>query len=244
MKNVLVSGGAGGIGCAIVKELVSNGYNPIILDYDSCNCEKIKSECNLNSSFIWSLDVTDVDSLRNFCANLSSDFEIDHIVSLAGRALENEWQLFENQDICEIKKSIELNLMGHINVIHTFFPFLKRSSAEKKSITLISSINAFGDFGLPAYSASKSGMYGLVKCLCSEFGRYGIRINSISPGTIVTPATELEPKNFDELKNGTAIGEFATKEEVANYVRFIMETQGITGQNAVIDAGQSTILKR
>lgn len=242
MKNVIVSGGAGGIGSAIVKEIKRNGYNPIILDIDMFNCEKLKTECVLND--IWCLDITDVESLQQFSNNLPEDYTIDHIICLAGRALENEWQLFEKQDIKEIKKSIELNLIGHINVIHTFLPLLKKSETNNKSITLISSINAFGDFGLPAYSAAKSGMYGLVKCLCSEFGKNQIRINSISPGTIVTPATELEPKDFDELKKGTAIGDFATKEDVASTVRFLMETQGITGQNIIIDAGQSTILKK
>lgn len=242
MENILVSGGAGGIGTAIIKELKNNGYNPIILDIDKENSEKLKEECDLKD--VWVLDVTDIKSLKEFRDKLSSDFKIDHIVTLAGRALENEWQLFETQDINEIHKSIELNLIGHINVIHTFLPILKKSDCDKKSITFISSINAFGDFGLPAYSASKSGMYGLVKCLCSEFGKEGIRINAISPGTIVTPATELEPKNFEELLKGTAIGKFATKEEVASLVRFIIETNGLTGQNLVLDAGQSTILKK
>ena len=81
-------------------------------------------------------------------------------------------------------------------------------------------------------------------CLCSEFGKYGIRINSISPGTIVTPATAKEPKNFEELQKETAIGKFATKEDVACCVRFIIETQGITDQNIVLYAGQSTIFKK
>ena len=241
MKNVLVTGGAGGIGTAIVEELVNNGYNPIIIDIDVENMEKNKNKFNLSDT--WDLDVTDIERLVKFRDDLPKDFSLDHIVCLAGRALENEWRPFLEQDIYEIQKSINLNLIGHINVIHTFLPLLNKKSNDR-SITLISSINAFGDFGLPAYSSSKSGMYGLVKSLCSEFGKDKIRINTISPGTIVTPATEKEPKDFDTLLKGTAIGKFATKEEVAKTVRFIIETSGITGQNVVIDAGQSTILKK
>lgn len=242
MKNVLVTGGAGGIGSAIVKELLTTGYNPIILDIDEKNMEALEGKYNL--LYTWNLDTTNVDALQQHRNKLPNEFCIDHIVCLAGRALEDEWQQFEKQDIKQIQKSIELNLIGHINVIHTFLPILKKSKEKSKSITLISSINAFGDFGLPAYSSSKSGMYGLVKSLCSELGKDGIRINAISPGTVVTPATELEPKNFDVLLKGTAIGQFATKEEIANTVRFIIETQGITGQNIIVDAGQSSILKK
>lgn len=239
MKNVLVTGGAGGIGKSIIEELIISGYNPIVIDIDEKNIEKIKNE--FNQLQIWKLDTTDVNNLINFRNTLPKDFYIDHIVTLAGRALENEWQEFDKQDITEITKSIQLNLIGHINVIHTFLPILKKSIENDRSITFISSINAIKNYGLPAYSAAKSGMYGLVKSLCLEFGKENIRINSISPGTIVTPATELEPKNFDELLKGTAIGKFATKEEIAKTVKFIIETRGITGQNIIVDAGQSTI---
>lgn len=239
MKNVLVTGGAGGIGSAIVDELLKGGYNPIVLDIDNKNNEKLKSK--YKNIEIWNLDTTNISQLIKSKENLPDDFVIDHIVTLAGRALENEWQEFEKQDIYEIQKSIELNLIGHMNVIHTFLPILKKSDASDKSITFISSINAIRNYGLPAYSAAKSGMYGLVKSLCKELGEQSIRINSISPGTIVTEATEAEPKDFDELLKGTAINRFATKEEIASMVRFILETKGITGQNIIVDAGQSSI---
>jgi NAD(P)-dependent dehydrogenase (short-subunit alcohol dehydrogenase family) len=225
-----------------VKELLDKEYKPIILDIDLKNIEEMKEKYSVLD--VWNLDTTNVIRLQEFRDKLSDEFCLDHIICLAGRALEDEWKEFEKQDIIHIQKSIELNLIGHINIIHTFLPILKKSKAKSKSITLISSINAFGDFGLPAYSSSKSGIYGLVKSLCSELGKERIRINAISPGTIVTPATELEPKNFDNLLKGTAIGEFATKEEIAKTVRFIIETNGITGQNIIVDAGQSTVLKK
>lgn len=239
MKNVLVTGGSGGIGSAIVDELFKNGYNPIVLDIDDKNNQKLKDK--YQNIEIWNLDTTNILELKKFKENLSTNFVIDHIVTLAGRALENEWQEFEKQDIDEIRKSIELNLLGHINVIHTFLPVLKNSDANNKSITLISSINAIKNYGLPAYSAAKSGMYGLVKSLCLELGKENIRINSISPGTVVTEATEKEPKDFTELLKGTAINSFATKEEIAKTVKFVLETHGITGQNIIVDSGQSSI---
>lgn len=239
MKNVLVTGGAGGIGSAIVDELFKRGYNPIVLDVDTKNNEKLKGKYkNLE---IWNIDTTNVSELKKIRENLPSDFYIDHIVTLAGRALENEWQAFEKQDIDEIRRSIEINLIGHMNVIHTFLPVLKKSDVDDKSITLISSINAIRNYGLPAYSAAKSGMYGLVKSLCLELGKQNIRINSISPGTIITEATQTEPKDFDELLKGTTNNKFATKEEIARTVSFILETKGITGQNIIVDGGQSSI---
>ena len=74
-----------------------------------------------------------------------------------------------------------------------------------------------------------------------KIGKENIRINSISPGTVVTEATEKEPKDFTELLKGTAINSFATKEEIAKTVKFVLETHGITGQNIIVDSGQSSI---
>lgn len=241
MENVLITGGAGGIGSAIAQLLCSKGYGVIVLDNNNKNINDLQKLHKGISCY--NVDVTNISQLKECYNEISKKCIIDHIVCLAGRALEDEWKSFEEQDLNEIHKSIEVNLLGHINVIHSFLPLIKKSK-NNKTITLISSINAFSDFGLPAYSASKSGMYGLVKCLCSEFGRYNIRINSISPGTIVTPATEKEPKDFEKLLRSTAIGHFATKEDVADMVSFIINNNGITGQNFVIDAGQSVVLKK
>lgn len=239
MKNVLVAGGAGGIGSSVVRELHENGYNPIILDIDKNRTKSLQDELGLPDA--WCLDVTDVQSLIDKRDALDSNFKLDAMVLLAGRAMPTEWKPFEQQDIKEIQKSIQTNLVGYINVIHTFLPTLKKSHARTKSITIISSINAFGKFGLPVYSAAKFGLMGLVKALCTEYGKSSIRINSIFPGTIKTPATEAEPKDFEGLLETTATGIFATKEEIAKTVRFIIETNGITGQNIVIDSGQNNI---
>lgn len=187
------------------------------------------------------MDVTDVDALKAFAKGFSEDTRISHIVSLAGRALQNEWMPFWQQDLEEIKMSLLVNLFGHINIIHTFLPALLNSGDDDMSVTLVSSINALSNYGLPAYSAAKSGMYGLINALCKEFGVAGIRINTISPGTIVTEATQAEPKDFEGLKKKTALGRFATKGDIAKTVRFLITNSGITGQNITVDAGQVRI---
>lgn len=243
-KNVLVTGAAGGIGSAIVKLLLQSNYNVIALDTDADALESLQKahgaaaddSCGVLSALTF--DTTDINALENFAHTLGDDTKISHIISLAGRALENEWQPFWQQTLEEIKQSILINLFGHINIIHTFLPALLNADGEDTSITLVSSINALSDFGLPGYSSAKSGMYGLTNALCKEFGHAGIRINTISPGTIVTPATEAEPKDFEALKSKTALGRFATKENIAMTALFLMENTGVTGQNITVDAGQ------
>lgn len=239
MKNVLITGGAGGIGKEIVKKFITEDYHVYLIDVDNYNAEILLKELGYEKCTYINLDVTNIDSLKQYCSNLDKSFTLNHIITLAGRALPNEWIKFENQNINEIKDSIILNLFGHLNTIHAFYPFLKKSTKDK-SVVMISSINAISNFDLPGYSAPKSGLYGFMNAVVKEFGTDGIRINVVSPGTVVTPATLKEPKDFGELLKGTALGHFTTSTDVSKLVFEICNTFcSITGQNFIIDAGQA-----
>jgi len=239
MKNVLVTGGAGGIGSEIVKKFTENNYFVYFIDIDENNANKLVNKIGPEKCAFIKLDLTNVSEIQNFCKKLKKSFCINHIITLAGRALPNEWKPFEQQELEEISKSVQLNLLSHINTVHCFMPYLKNTKGDK-SVLMVSSINATDCFGLPAYSASKSGLYGFMNATVSEFGSLGIRINVLSPGTVVTEATKQEPKDFSKLLKGTALNKFATSQDVANMAYQICNTfSTLTGQNQVLDAGQT-----
>ena len=221
--NVLISGGAGGIGSAISKKFLSMGFTVHSIDIQ---------DVNLGERFInHKVDVLDIKQLLKLKEELKG-MRFCHIITLAGRALDDEWKDFSDSNYETIEGSINLNLVGHLNVIRAFADQLD------KSIVLISSINAYGGFGLPIYSAAKAGLIGFAKASKEEFLKKGIRINVVAPGTIITPATEKEPKDFSELLKGTKSGRFATKEEVADLVFELCENSDETGQVKIIDEGQ------
>lgn len=239
MKKVLITGGAGGIGFEITKKFIENGYFAYVFDTDAENCEKLTKCFGGDRCEIVSLDVTDVSAIRKYVASLDKDFSLDHIITLAGRALDGEWKPFENQDLEMIQSSVNLNLLGHINIIHSFLPVLKSGEGDK-SIVMISSINAITNFNLPAYSAAKAGLVGFMNGIVRELGKEGVRINTVSPGTVKTPATLQEPKDYEQLLKTTAINRFATANEVAKMIYAICnDFVSVTGQNYIIDAGQS-----
>lgn len=239
MKNVLITGGAGGIGSEIVKKFAEKGYYVYFVDTDQNNANKLIKKVGKDKCEFLKLDVTNVEEIKNYCKNLKKSFKLNHIITLAGRALENEWKPFEQQTLEDMQSSINLNLMGHINIIHCFLPYLKNAKGDK-SILMISSINATDCFGLPAYSASKSGLYGFKNATTHEFGQMGIRINTLSPGTVITEATQKEPKDFTSLLKGSALNKFATSAQVADLSYHICNTFAtMTGQDCVLDAGQT-----
>ena len=238
MENVLLTGGSGGIGQEIVKIFVENGYFVYVIDSNQSNSEKLIKNVGQDKCCVINLNVTDVEGLKNYVKE-NSNLTFNHVITCAGRAFEEEWKPFEEQSLEGIKKSIEVNLLGHINVIHTFLPLLKKAEGNK-SILTISSVNAMQGFGLPAYSSAKAGLYGFTTSTMAELGAYGIRINTLSPGTVETEATKDEPKDFGKLLRGTALGKFASSKDVADLAFGMCVTfKTLTGQNVVLDAGQT-----
>lgn len=222
-KYVLITGAAGGIGSAIAKKFIQNGFKVVSIDLESADFGE--------NFFSEKADVTDVKSLLKI-KDKYQGVEFEHLITLAGRALEDEWKPFKDQPIESFKESIELNLVGHLNTIKVFYEQIK------KSIVTVSSINAYGGFGLPAYSSGKAGLIGFTRTVYKEFLKDGIRINTICPGTIVTDATLKEPKDFSELLKTTRNGRFATKEEVADLAYQLCENSKESGEIKIIDEGQ------
>jgi 3-oxoacyl-[acyl-carrier protein] reductase len=234
---VLITGGLGGIGAEIVKKYSEDKFKVIIIDI-APNTIKLPDNWRYINANVTSIEdikrvVDDVEQNEGF---------VNHIVSVAGMALGGElFNDFALVDLQTISNSIDLNLKSHLYLIRLFIDLMKKNTRKNKSITIISSVNALSSFGLAAYSASKSGIYGVVKSMCTEFGRSNIRINAVSPGTVPTPRTETENKDFDKLLNTTTLNKFATTKDVANVVWMLTnEVFSITGQNIVVDAGQTT----
>lgn len=225
-ENILITGGAGGIGSAVSKRFLSEGYE--VFSIDLCSLDLGEHFHNLVG------DVTSLDSLNKIKEQLSG-VSFSHIITLAGRALPDEWKEVKDIPLQTIHDSINVNLVGQLNVIRLF---LDKLSGKNKSILLISSINAFGGFGLPYYSAAKAGLIGYVNTVKDELKKNGIRINVVAPGTVQTEATLKEPKDFSALLKLTDNGRFATVEEVANLSFDICAISDKTGVVEIIDNGQ------
>ena len=229
-KNVLITGAAGGIGSAIALKFIEKGFDVYSLDL----CSKDLGEKFHNIY----CDVTSKDNLYKVKEELK-EIKFDHIITLAGRALEDEWKNFDAINFDSISKSVELNLIGHLSTIRTF---LDKMVGENKSIIMVSSINAYGGFGLPIYSSAKAGLIGFCKSVHPQLKEKGIRINTICPGTVVTDATLTEPKDFEALLKTTKLGRFVTKEEVADLAYELCEASKETGKVVNIDAGQNEVV--
>lgn len=235
MKQVIVTGGVGGIGGAVSEIFVKNGFFVTAFDLNDRAGKEFEERLGANFRYC-RVDVTDISAVACAAKGFSA---VNHVVTLAGRALPNEWKGVAGMEPSEILASLQLNLFGHLNVIRAFLPALEKGEGER-SVTLVSSINNAGGFGLPAYSAAKAGLIGFVNASAAELGQKGIRINAVSPGTVPTEMTKREPKDFSALLLTTALGKFVSASDVAKLVYALSEEfVSVTGQEIVIDAGQT-----
>ena len=250
LETVVVTGGAGYIGSAIVRRFAKEWYRVGIADINQeagSALERGLANEGRNVHY-FHVDVRDHASLKQFSDELAQVYgRLAHLVTVHGWALPEENPSKTGKDFHEldpqvIEDSIALNLTAHAQVIRHCLPLMLADPAADKSITTISSINGLRGLGMPAYGAAKS-HEGLVKNLANVYGKDSIRVNSVAPGTVPSPRTVQMGHDFERLKDMTAMDRFATVEDLANTVYFLAAQQrAITGQVIVVDFGQTTKL--
>lgn len=168
--------------------------------------------------------------------------QIDFFINNAGRGARSLKKALNQQSIEVIDSIISVNLRGAIlcSRIASRFMIEARSGVV---INLCSVMGLNGQAEWTEYSAAKSGILGLTKSQALELGKYGIRVNCVSPGTVFQRKFDREIPVTVSSRN--ALGRCGYTDEVAALISFLVsdEAKFITGQNITIDGGRSIGLK-
>jgi NAD(P)-dependent dehydrogenase (short-subunit alcohol dehydrogenase family) len=238
-KTAFVTGGAAGLGLAIVEAFGAAGARGIA--FDPATPERPLPEGWSHRSG----DVRDEESLAEAMAPLKHD-GLDLLVANAGVA--PTWHESETVDLNDWDGAFAINVRGVMATIKQAVPLMKQRGG---SIVVMASVNArVGHARQTAYVASKHAVLGIARSTALDLGRYGIRVNAVSPGPIATRALlgrlrrRAEAGGISEAEalqkySQTALGRIATAAEVANTALFLASdlSSGITGQSIVVDAG-------
>jgi 3-oxoacyl-[acyl-carrier protein] reductase len=239
-KVILITGSAQGIGRAIALRFAKAGAKIALNDIEAQkeNLEKVKKEIEElgTEAKYYFADVSKYEEVERMVKEIEKDFgKLDVLVNNAGIIKD---RTLAKMTLDEWKAVIEVNLTGTFNCTKAALPLIV---ANQGCIINISSIvGERGNFGQTNYSASKAGIIGFTKSLAKELGRFGVRVNAVSPGFIETKIVESVPENIKlAVKQLTALGRFGKPEEVANVVFFLAteEASFITGEIIHADGG-------
>jgi len=237
-RNIIVTGGAGGIGTAISMRLAFEGATVGVCGR---NMQKVNELCYLinekgGSAFPLNLDVTDEASVSRAIRTFSEEHgAIYAIVNNAGGSARKEACDFVNQKTAVIDRVINTNLRGAMICTHEALQYM--SSGVGRVICISSVVGLQGKRAMTDYAASKSGLVGFTRSLALELGDKNITVNSVAPGW--TLRTQFEDN--DEHANVCCIQRKGKPEDVASLIAYLLsdEASYITGQNIFIDGGRT-----
>jgi meso-butanediol dehydrogenase / (S,S)-butanediol dehydrogenase / diacetyl reductase len=250
---VLITGAAGAIGSATVHAFMAAGFSVVGLDVvDAVTAVPPaavpESTAPAGSYRGIQVDVEDEVAVAEAVAVAGAEAAgpLAHVVGIAGGALPDEpaTQTDPVQLSPKVfRASVEANLTSQFVVMQAALPWLRARAGVDRSITFTSSWNALTGVGMPAYSAAKAGVIGMMHALTVPLGQDGIRVNVVAPGTIRTPRTEKiwahDEGRWERLAATTAVGRLGDADDVARtFVALATALTHVTGQVLVVDGGQ------
>lgn len=234
-KIVLITGGSGKIGQAIAKAFKQNGSTVILWGHREI--EAVSDFCDF-FQVVEMLDISDIHLKFNMLTNNYPN--IDVLVNCAGYTHGGK---SEEYSIENWNDTIAVNLTAPFVLSQLVANLMiPRKGGQIINITSIGSFIGFPEN--PAYLASKGGLRQLTKGLALDWGKYGIRVNSVAPGYTKTKMT-LGSWNNNELRENrtdrTILGHWAEPEDIVGAVLFLASDMSgyITGQDIVVDGGWS-----
>jgi NAD(P)-dependent dehydrogenase (short-subunit alcohol dehydrogenase family) len=239
---VLITGGASGIGAAMVEHFALQRARVVFVDTaDESATRLIESVCarTTNPPVFLHCDLTEIASVRSAVSEIEAQFG-------AVRVLINNAANDDRHKFADVTPEYWDERM-HVNLRHQFFATQAvargMTSAGGGSIINMSSIAwIIPSTGLPAYVTAKAGIVGLTRTLARELGGANIRVNSVSPGAIMTERQRrlwITPDYLAEIMQRQSLKRELIPEDVARLVLFLAsdDSSSITGQNFVIDGG-------
>ncbi|WP_310637320.1 GolD/DthD family dehydrogenase [Delftia acidovorans] len=240
-RTALVTGGAGGIGLAIARQLAAGGARVALLDLERQALDvAAASLAEPRPHLALEVDVTRPAGVEQAVATvLEATGRIDILVNSAGVAL-----LEPAGEISEAawERTLAVNLTAPLLLAQAVAPAMRRQR-HGRIINLASQASVVALRRHAAYCASKAGLVGLTRVLALEWASDGITVNAISPTVVDTP---LGRKAWagqvgEAMRALIPTGRFAQPEEVARLAVFLAGTHAgmLTGENIVIDGGYS-----
>ncbi len=237
-RSALVIGGARGIGAAIAERFVEEGAHVVIADTED-EAGRATAE-RLKGRFI-ATDISQrADAERAVNETVTACGGLDILVQNAGIY---PWTLIENIEPEEWDKVMAVNLRGTYLAARAALPAMKAKKQGRMIFTSSITGPRVSSPGHGHYSASKAGINGFIKAAALEFSGYGITVNGVEPGNILTEGMKMHrsPAFIKTMEDAVPLGRLGTPRDIANAALFLASDDAsyITGTTIIVDGGQT-----
>lgn len=236
---VIVTGASRGIGKGIAQEFAKEGAKVVLVGRNESALKRATEELQSEAIYVQA-DVSCAKDIKTVIQNTLNQYgKIDILCHNAGIYPHAK---LETMSLEEWQHVIDVNLTGTFLAVQACIPHMKKQGHGK--IVITSSISG-PHTALPGYShytASKGGVAGFIKTAAVELAKYGININAVEPGNILTEGLEeTGQEHIENMIRAIPLGRLGTPEDVAYSILFLasQEASFITGQSIIVDGGQT-----
>jgi len=246
--SALVTGGASGIGAAVVRQLAEKGAKVVVADLQE---ERGRALADEVGGVFAKVDVTDTAQLQAAVIQAAELGNFRILVNSAGigpaqRTIGRDGEFDSAHDLDAYKKVIAINLIGTFDAIRLAATAMSRNEpdagGERGVVVNLASVAAFdGQIGQAAYSSSKGGIVGMTLPVARDLSASGIRVNTVAPGLIDTPIYgDGEPAEQFKAKLGESVlfpKRLGQPAELASMVVECVRNPYMNGEVVRVDGG-------
>lgn len=247
-KVAIITGGAAGIGKATAQLFASEGARVVIGDVDEEHGTTLIKTLGAEALF-FKVDVQNRGEVQHWVEEIVARLgKVDILVNNAGITRDSQLVKIKNGELVSQMSEeafdlvISVNLKGVFNCTQAVASFM---ISQKKGVILNASsvVGIYGNFGQTNYVASKAGVIGMTKVWARELGKYGVRVNAIAPGMIMTEMTAKVPEDIlAGMRAKIPLGRMGEPEDIARAYLWLSTDEASYINGAVINVDGGIVL--
>ncbi len=241
-KRILITGANSGLGLSIIELLIQKNADLVLFYHNNKQeIDKLLSSNpkRTNHFEIKQIDLTNQQELENSIKSILESGQIDIFIHCP--TLPIIYKDITKYDWFDFQSNIDLQVKSFFEISKLIIPHMKSKKYGKIISILTSSVVGKPPNNLSAYITSKYTLLGMSKCMAVELGKFGIRVNSVSPSMIETPLTKNLPLKLKEITASQVPleGKLARPEDIATVVLFLClsDSDYVSGENIIVSGG-------